>query len=72
MQILAFQNHNDPEAYHEWEKKIELIYDCHNNSKEKKLKIAAIEFTDYTIIWWDQLVTKKEGIREAYIRLEKN
>ncbi|XP_062113069.1 uncharacterized protein LOC133824216 [Humulus lupulus] len=55
MKIPSFQGRNDPEAYLEWEKKIELVFDCHNYSELKKVKLAAIEFTDYAIIWWDQL-----------------
>uniref|UniRef100_A0A2N9F1W5 Retrotransposon gag domain-containing protein n=1 Tax=Fagus sylvatica TaxID=28930 RepID=A0A2N9F1W5_FAGSY len=43
----------------EWEKKIDLVFDCHNYSEEKKVKLAVIEFTDYAIIWWDQLVTNR-------------
>ena len=39
--------------------KIELVFDCHNYSEEKKVKLAVIEFTDYSIIWWDQLVTNR-------------
>uniref|UniRef100_A0A2N9I939 Reverse transcriptase domain-containing protein n=1 Tax=Fagus sylvatica TaxID=28930 RepID=A0A2N9I939_FAGSY len=49
----------DPEVYLEWEKKIDLVFDCHNYSEEKKVKLAVIEFTDYAIIWWDQLVTNR-------------
>jgi hypothetical protein len=30
MKILSFQGKNDPEAYLEWEKKVELIFECHN------------------------------------------
>jgi hypothetical protein len=41
------------------EKKIELVFDCHNYSEEKKVKLAIIEFTDYAIILWDQLVTNR-------------
>ena len=26
---------------------------------EKKVKLARIEFTDYDIIWWDQLVMNR-------------
>jgi len=59
MKIPSFQGRNDPEAYLEWEKKIELIFDCHNYSEEKKVKLAVIEFTDYAITWWDQLVTNR-------------
>ena len=55
MKIPAFQGNSDPEAYIEWEKKMELVFDCHNYSELKKVKLAAIEFTDYAIVWWDQL-----------------
>ncbi|XP_012829807.1 PREDICTED: uncharacterized protein LOC105950964 [Erythranthe guttata] len=50
---------NDPEAYLEWEKKIEMAFECHNYSENKKVKLAAIEFTDYAIIWWDQLLKER-------------
>uniref|UniRef100_A0A2N9FGW5 Retrotransposon gag domain-containing protein n=1 Tax=Fagus sylvatica TaxID=28930 RepID=A0A2N9FGW5_FAGSY len=59
MKILFFQGRTDPEVYLEWEKKIELVFDYHNYSEEKKVKLAIIEFTDYAIIWWDQLVTNR-------------
>ena len=51
MTIPLFQGKSDPEAYMEWEKKVELIFDCHNYSKEKKVKLAVSEFTNYAIIW---------------------
>ena len=53
MIIPSFQGRTDPEVYLEWEKKIDLVFDCHNYSEEKKVKLAVIEFTDYAIIWWD-------------------
>jgi hypothetical protein len=59
MKIPSFQGRTDPEVYLEWEKKIELVFDCHNYSEEKKVKLAVIEFTDYALIWWDQLVTNR-------------
>ena len=30
MKIPSFQGKNDHEAYLEWEKKVELVFDCHN------------------------------------------
>jgi len=36
-----------------------VLFDCHNYSEEKKVKLAVIEFTDYASIWWDQLVTNR-------------
>ena len=41
---------NDPEAYLEWEKKVDLIFYCHNYSEVKKVKMIVIEFMDYTLI----------------------
>ena len=67
MKIPTFQGKNDPEAYLEWEKKVELIFECHNYSEEKKVKLAVIEFTDYAIIWWDQLVMNRRRNRERPI-----
>jgi hypothetical protein len=57
MKIPSFQGRTDLEAYLKWEKKIELIFYCHNYSEEKKVKLAITEFIDYAIIWWDQLVS---------------
>ena len=46
---------------------MELILECHNYSKEKKVKLVVIEFTDYTIIWWDQLVMNRRRNHERPI-----
>ena len=59
MSIPAFQGRSDPEAYLEWEKKMELIFDYHNYLEEKKVKLAVVEFTDYAVVWWGQLVTSR-------------
>lgn len=29
---------------------MDLVFDCHDYSEEKKVKVAAVEFTDYAII----------------------
>ena len=36
-----------------------LVFECRNYSEEKKVKLAVIEFTNYAIIWWDQLVMNR-------------
>jgi len=33
-----------------------LDFDCHHYIEHKKVKLIVIEFTNYTLIWWDQLV----------------
>ena len=50
VKIPTFQGKTDPDAYLEWEKRIELVFDCHDYSELKKVKLAAIEFTDYAIV----------------------
>ena len=49
----SFLGRNDLEAYLEWEKKVELIFDFHNYFEEKKVKLVVIEFIKFAIIWWD-------------------
>ncbi|GLT25857.1 hypothetical protein SLA2020_009600 [Shorea laevis] len=36
MKIPPFQGKADLEAYLEWERKVELVFDCHNYSELKK------------------------------------
>ena len=67
VKIPSFQGKYDPEVYLEWEKKVELIFECHNYSEEKKVKLVVIEFTDYAIIWWDQLVINRRRNHERPI-----
>ena len=67
MKIPSFQGNNDPEAYLEWERKVELVFDCHHYSENKKVKLAVIEFSDYAIVWWDQLVLNKRRNREPSV-----
>ena len=68
MKIPSFQGKNDPEAYLEWKRKVELVFYCHNYSENKKVKLAVIEFSDYAIVWWDQLVLNKGWNRETSMK----
>ena len=67
MKISLFHGKNNPEAYLEWEKKVELIFECHSYSEEQKVKLAIIEFTNYAIKWWDQLVMNRRRNHERPI-----
>lgn len=68
MKIPSFQGKNDPEFYLEWERKVEHVFDCHNYSEEKKMKLAVAEFIDYASIWWDQFVKNRKRNGERAIR----
>jgi hypothetical protein len=65
IKIPSFQGKNDPDL--EWKTKMEMVFDCHSYSEIKKVKLAAIEFTDYAIVWWDQLLINRRRNREPPI-----
>ena len=39
--------------------KIDLVFNCQHYAETKKIQVAATEFYDYALSWWDQLVTNK-------------
>ena len=62
--IPPFYGKNDPDAFLEWEKKAELVFDCQHFSDRKKISLAATAFHNYAIDWWDQIVTNRRRNRE--------
>ena len=56
MKVLSFLGKNDPKAYFEWETKVQFVFDFQNYTNNKKVKLAAAEFTDYATVLWDQLM----------------
>ena len=46
---------------------MELVFDCHNYSENKKVKLAAIGFSNYATVWWDQLVFNMRRNREPIV-----
>ena len=65
--IPPFQGRSDPDAYLAWESKVEHVFDCYNYSDQKKVQLAAMEFVDYALIWWDQLILSRRRTGEGPI-----
>ncbi|CAA7053154.1 unnamed protein product [Microthlaspi erraticum] len=59
IKIPPFHGRNDPDAYLDWEKKIELVFNCQHYVDVNRVKVAATEFYDYALSWWDQIVTSR-------------
>ncbi|XP_056855037.1 uncharacterized protein LOC130504448 [Raphanus sativus] len=59
LKIPEFKGTADPEEYLEWEKKIELVFNCRDYTAEYKMKLAPTEFKEYALSWWDNLVTAR-------------
>jgi hypothetical protein len=51
--IPKFDGGSDPETYLTWELKVDKIFRLHNYSEENKMAMAALEFDDYALIWWE-------------------
>lgn len=56
LRIPSFSGKNDPDAYLEWEKMIEFVFDCQNYFESKKIRLVVTEFDGYALHWWDQVV----------------
>jgi hypothetical protein len=39
--------------------KVDKIFRLHNYSKEKNMAMAALEFDDYALIWWEQMLNDR-------------
>src|SRR5690606_41021462 len=59
LRIPHFLGKNDHDAYMEWERKMELVFECQNYTEEKKVKLVATEFSGYAINWWEQIIHKR-------------
>ncbi|XP_056852848.1 uncharacterized protein LOC130502047 [Raphanus sativus] len=74
IKIPPFHGKVDPDAYLEWEKKIELVFNCKHYSNTQRIQIAATEFHDYALSWWDQLLRRltqgSKTVEEYYQELE--
>ena len=57
--------------------RVNQIFDNHNYSEEKKVRVASSEFTEYALVWWDNLnrngeraatwVDMKRAMREIFV-----
>ncbi|KAF1884246.1 hypothetical protein Lal_00043531 [Lupinus albus] len=57
VKIPTFMGMNNPEAYMEWDMKVEQVFDCHNYSEDKKVKVAIFVFGPRALKWvivWDK------------------
>lgn len=62
-----FNGSNDPEEYLSWALKVDKIFPLHNFEEEKKITVASLEFQDYVLIWWEQVIEHQEARGEPSI-----
>ncbi|EEC73067.1 hypothetical protein OsI_07030 [Oryza sativa Indica Group] len=65
----AFLGSGDSEDYLAWEMRCDQIFNSHNYSEDKKVRLASIEFTGYALSWWNQLQLKQGDLSvDAYYK----
>ncbi|RDX85736.1 hypothetical protein CR513_33032, partial [Mucuna pruriens] len=68
IKVPSFQGKSDLEAYLEWEMRVDQIFSCQSYLKGKKVKLVALEFTNYALVWWDQMQKKRARYGERPVR----
>ena len=59
MKIPSFHGTSSPEEYLEWVQRVEKIFECQNYTEARKVKLAALEFTDYANLWWENVKAQR-------------
>ena len=62
-----FNGSNDPEEYLSWALKVDKIFRLHNYAEENNIARASLEFQDYVLIWWEQVIERREARGEPLI-----
>ena len=68
LSIQPFKGRNDPEAYIQWETKIEELFSCHICTEEEKVKVAATKLSHYALVWWDKEQKDRRWYGEPVVR----
>ncbi|XP_024007244.1 uncharacterized protein LOC112083449 [Eutrema salsugineum] len=59
----TFAGKSDPEAYLDWERRLEHIFECYGYAERKKVAVAAAQLTDNALAWWDRNVAERRRQR---------
>ena len=62
-----FTRSNDPKEYISWALKVDKIFRLHNYEEEKNIAMASLEFQDYVLISWEQVIEGREARGEPPI-----
>ena len=69
LKIPLFRGSSSPEEYFEWIQKVKKVFEWYEYSKERKCKVAALEFTDYAFLWWENLKIQRRRDGEEEITM---
>ena len=54
LNIPPFKGRSDLDTYLDWEMNIEHVFSCNDYNEKQKVKLLAVEFSDYAFVWWNK------------------
>jgi len=55
IKIPKFKEEHDPNAYMEWEQKVDQFFSIHRVSDQEQVDLVVLEFEEYAMTWWYQI-----------------
>jgi hypothetical protein len=55
LSIPKFTGREDADAYLEWAEQCDQIFRVHNLFYQRRVYLASVEFSGYTLTWWNQI-----------------
>jgi len=74
VKLPSFSGESDPNLYLGWEAKVEQIFNAYEVDDDQKVKLASLEFVNYAMQWWHQVVMdrfEQEVNRGLLVRFKK-
>ncbi|RDX96379.1 hypothetical protein CR513_20972, partial [Mucuna pruriens] len=65
--LPPFLRESKPNSYLEWEMKVEKIFEYFDFNKRMKVKLVTIEFSGYTLVWWNEVLYDIIRMRRAIV-----
>jgi len=56
VKLPSFSGESDTNLYLGWEAKVEQMFNVYEVEEDQKVKLASLEFLDYAMQWWHQIV----------------
>ncbi|KAL1204567.1 RNA-directed DNA polymerase-like protein [Cardamine amara subsp. amara] len=63
----TFAGRVNPEAYLDWEKRMEYIFEYYNYSEARKVSLASAQLTENALSWWDREVSERRRFRHGQV-----
>ncbi|XP_023642103.1 uncharacterized protein LOC111831583 [Capsella rubella] len=67
LSIPTFAGKVDPEAYLDWERRMDHVFSCYNYNERRQVTYATAQLTDHALTWWDRDMAERRRNLEPAI-----